>query len=272
MSEARQRLYRTEGVIIRRSNVGEADRILTVFTPGNGKLRVVAKGVRRSRSRLSGHVELLSHSTFLIARARNLDIITQAQTLHAYGDLRRDLERIGWGCHLAELVDRMTPEQAENYPVFQLLLEALDELDQGKNAELVARSFELHLLGYLGYRPQIFRCVACDRELEPRAHAFSTTLGGILCPQCRGEDRRAQPLSLEALKVLRFLQRHRLQEVERLNLGNGCRAEIEDLLHRYVRTILERDLHSAGFLDTLRRRLSPQLGGRYDDESPEHDR
>lgn len=266
MSTARERLYRTEGVIIRRSDIGETDRILTVYTPGRGKLRLVAKGVRRPGSRLAGHVELLSHSTFLIARARSLDIVTQAQTLRAFTELRQDLEYIGWGCHLAELVDRMTPEESENFPVFQLLLQALDQLDRGKNPEPVARAFELHLLSYLGYRPQVFRCVNCDRELEQRAHAFSTTLGGVLCPECRGQDSRARPLSWETLKALRFLQRSGLNEVDHILLANGCRAEIEDLLYRYVRSIVEHDLNSAGFLEALRRRQTAQIGGAHDDE------
>jgi DNA repair protein RecO (recombination protein O) len=257
MSEARRRLYRIEGVVIRRSDVGETDRILTLYTPDRGKVRVVAKGARRPGSRLAGHVELLSHSTFLIARGRNLDIVTQAQTMAAFSALRQDLERVGWGCYLAELLDRMAPEQAENCPAFQLLVEALEHLDQGRDPEMVARSFELHLLGYMGYRPQVFRCVSCEAELEPRPQVFSATLGGALCPRCQEQDRQARPVSVEALKVLRYIQRNSLAEAERLQLGNGCRREIADLLRLYIRTILERDLNAAAFLETLHCMRSP---------------
>jgi len=261
MSEARRRLYRSEGIVIRRIDLGETDRILTLFTPERGKLRVVAKGVRRPGSRLAGHVELLSYSTFLIARGRSLDIVTQAQTVQAFSFLRQNLERIGWGCYLAEMSDRMAPEQAENYPAFELLLEALDYLDQGRSPEMIARGFEMHLLGYMGYRPQIFRCVACEEDLEPREHVFSATRGGVLCPRCREQDRRARPISLEALKVLRYIQRNGLAEVERLQLGSGCRQEVEDVLYLYIRTILERELNAVGFLDTLHRVRSPKMRG-----------
>lgn len=250
---ARQRLYRTEGIIIQRHDFGEGDRILTLYTPDRGKLRVVSKGVRRPGSRLAGHVELLTHSTFLIARGRSLDIVTQAQTIHAFASLRQDLERIGWACYMAEMLGRMTVEEVESIPVFQLLLAALERLDQGAPSEMLVRSFELHLLGYLGFRPQLFRCVSCDRDLEPRDQAFSVLLGGVLCPKCRGEDRQAMPLTLEVLKVLRYLQRSSLSDAERLRLGNGSRREVETLLHRYIRAILERDLNAAGFLDLLRR-------------------
>ncbi len=253
MSRARERLYRTEGIIVRRTDTGEADRILTLYTPDRGKLHLVARGVRRPGSRLAGHLELLSHSTFLIARARTLDIVTQAQTLHAFAGIRQDLERIGWACYLAELVERLTVE-AENEPVFALLLEALEYLEQGRDAELLARSFELHLLGYLGYRPQVFCCVSCEEPLEPRAHTFSASLGGVLCPQCRERDRRARPLSLEALKVLRYLLRNGLGEATRLRLNAARRREVEEVLHDYIRAILEREPNSVAVLQTLRNR------------------
>ncbi len=252
MIEARERLYQTEGVILRRNDVGEADRILTLYTPERGKIRLLAKGVRRPSSRMAGHVELLTHSAFLVARGRNLDIITQAQTRQAFAALRQNLERIGWGCYIAELLERMAPEQEENYPAYLLLLEALDLLDQGRNPEPVARSFEVHLLGYMGYRPQLFRCVSCEAEMEERPPVFSIPQGGVLCPRCREEDPRARPLSLEGWKALRYLQDTGLSEAERLRLPSGCRREVADLLHAYICSILERDLNAVEFLEMLR--------------------
>ncbi len=252
MTEARQRLYRTEGVILRRNDIGEADRILTLYTPAQGKIRLLAKGVRRPGSRLAGHVELLAHSTFLVARGRNLDIITQAQTRQAFSALRQDLERIGWGCYIAELLERMAPEQEENYPAYLLLLEALDLLDRGGNGELIARSFEVHLLGYMGYRPQLFRCASCETEMEGTPQVFSVSQGGALCPRCREKDPRAPSLAPEGWKVLRYLQSTGLPEAERLQLPDRCRMEVADLLHAYICSILERDLNAVAFLKTIR--------------------
>jgi DNA repair protein RecO (recombination protein O) len=254
VSESRQRLYRTDGIVIRRSDIGEADRILTLYTPARGKLRVVIKGVRRPGSRMAGHVELLNHCSFVLARGRNLDIVTQAQSLATFTTLRQDLERIGWGCYVAELLGQMAPEQADNYPAFQLLLETLERLDQGQNAEMVVRAYELHLLNDMGYRPQLWHCASCNAELEVRPHVFSSTSGGLLCPRCQGGDRYAQLVSLETIKTLRYLQRNGLAEAERLVLPSGCRGEVEQILYQYIRTILERDLNAASFLDTLRGR------------------
>lgn len=258
MSESRQRLYRTEGIVIRRSNLGETDRILTLYTPTRGKLRAVVKGVRRPGSRMAGHVELLNHSSLLLARGRSLDIITQAQSIATFNALRQDLERIGWGCYTAELLGHMAPEQADNYPAFRLLLEVLEQLDQGQNPELVVRSYELHLLNYMGFRPQLWRCVSCDAELALQPHVFSATSGGLLCPRCQEEDRYAHSLSLQTIKALRYLQRNGLAEADRLVLPADCRGELEQTLYQYIRTILERDVNAVGFLDTLRRGIVHQ--------------
>src|SRR3989304_4519194 len=104
------RLYKTEAVVVRAMDLGEADRILTLLTPGLGKLRAVAKGVRRSQSKLGGHLDLLTRSSVMVARGKNLDIITQAQGLDSFLPLRNDLMRLGCGLYAAELAERFTPE------------------------------------------------------------------------------------------------------------------------------------------------------------------
>ncbi|MBN1484864.1 MAG: DNA repair protein RecO [Chloroflexia bacterium] len=260
MNTNRQRLYNSEGIVMRRWDVGESDRILALYTPERGKLRVISKGVRRPGSRLAGHVELLCHSAFLIARGRHLDIVTQAQTLHAFANLRQNLERIGWACYAAELVDRMTVEEAATEPAFRLFLAVLERLDRGAPPEILIRSFELHLLGYLGYRPQLFRCVSCEQEVQARPQFFSALLGGVLCPSCRGADPQAQSLSLEALKILRYLQRNSLSDAERLRLEPQRGRELEALLHPYIRIILEQEMNAPSFLGLLRRESARQKG------------
>jgi DNA repair protein RecO (recombination protein O) len=101
----RERLYRTEAIVIKRSDFFEADRLLTLYTPKLGKIRAIAKGVRKPTSRKSGHVELFTHSQLLIAKGRNLDIVTQAETVHAFRSLREDLLRTTYAFYGAELLD-----------------------------------------------------------------------------------------------------------------------------------------------------------------------
>jgi DNA repair protein RecO (recombination protein O) len=246
----RDRVYRTEAVIIRRSDFAEADRLLTLFTP-QGKRRVVAKGARKTTSRLAGHIELFTHATLLLAVGRNLDIVTQSVILHGFDTLRGDLRRIGAAYYAAELIDRLTEEEDENRPAFELLVATLAALDASRNIDLALRFYELHLLGYLGYRPQLYHCAVCQEALTEEADRFSPAGGGVLCPRCAAGDRAAMPMSLSAFKLLRFLQAQPLEAIERLNISPAVREETEQLLRAYIRRILERDLKSVAFLEEV---------------------
>ena len=246
----RDRVYRTEAVIIRRSDFGEADRLLTLITP-QGKRRVVAKGARKTTSRLAGHIELFTHTTLLLAVGRNLDIVTQSVILHSFDTLRGDLQRIGAAYYAAELIDRLIEEEDENRPAFDLLVATLQTLDTTRNLDLALRFYELRLLGYLGYRPQLYHCAVCQEVLTEETNRFSSEAGGALCPRCAAADRGARPMSLSAFKLLRFLQAQPLDTIERLSISPATRDEVEKLLRAYIRRILERDLKSIAFLDEV---------------------
>jgi DNA repair protein RecO (recombination protein O) len=246
----RDRVYRTEAVIIRRSDFGEADRLLTLLTP-QGKRRVVAKGARKTTSRLAGHIELFTHTSLLLAVGRNLDIVTQSMILHSFDTLRGDLRRIGAAYYAAELIDRLTEEEDENRPAFELLVATLAALDISRNVDLALRFYELHLLGYSGYRPHLYHCAACQEALTEEANRFSPASGGVLCPRCAAGDRATMPMSLGAFKLLRFLQAQPLEAIDRLNISSAVREEAEQLLRAYIRRILERDLKSVAFLEEV---------------------
>jgi DNA repair protein RecO (recombination protein O) len=149
----RPRTYQTEAIITKKTKLGEADRILTLYTPHLGKIQAVAKGVRRPRSKLSGHLELITHSLVSLARGRNLDTITGSQTIASFLPIKSDLDLSSYALYAIELVNQFTADHIENQRLFQLLLDTLERLCQGDNSELVLRYFELHLVGEVGYRP-----------------------------------------------------------------------------------------------------------------------
>jgi len=251
MGVDRPRLLRTEAIVIKRVDFGEADKILTLYTPYMGKLRAVAKGVRRPTSKLGGHVELLTHSQMLLARGRNLDIVTQSETRHSFIDLRGDLQRTGYACYVAELLDRLTADQVENQPVFALLLETLQRLDEGRGPEMAVHLFEMQLLGYLGYRPQLHRCVQCDAALGPTANFFSAVAGGALCYDCGRAQPTARALTVNGFKVLRLLQASDYGTASRLRIDAPLQRELEGILRSQVNYILEGELKSVAVLRSL---------------------
>lgn len=251
----RERVYRTEAIVLRRTDFGEADRLLTVFTPHRGKLRLVAKGARKPTSRKSGHVELFSHGQFLVAVGRELDILTQAETLEPYLALREDLLRTTYAYYVAELADAFAAEQDENRPLFDLLKDAFGWLCTAEDLALVARYFELHLLGLVGYQPQLFICGMCKVQLKPEINYLSAADGSVVCRQCGHDRMGTTEISVNALKVMRFLQTRQWETCRLLRLSSSSHAQVERAMNQYITYHLERKLKSVEFIHRLRRQM-----------------
>ncbi len=253
MQSHRNRVYRIQAVVLARRDWGEADRLLTLFTADKGKLRVLAPGARKPTSRKSGHVELFSLGNFMLAQGRTFDKVTQAETVAYRADLREDLERVSAAYILVELVDRFLEEHDENAMVFDLLNAALDALNSGATIPLLLRFFEMKLLGYVGYQPQLYQCQECNEELQPVAQFYHPAEASVVCPNCAPAIPLLMPLSIDALKIMRFLQTSSWEKTQRLTLAPALENELERLLHRTVSTLLERDVNAIKFMNELER-------------------
>lgn len=250
---SKPRNYQTEAIIIKKAKLGEADRILTLYTPELGKIQAVAKGVRRPKSKMAGHLELLTHSLVSLARGRNLDTITGSQTINSFLTLKSDFGLTSYALYATELVNQFTADHIENRPLFRLLLETMEKLCQPGDSELVLRYFELHLLNEVGYRPQLQQCVACHQPLKPITNSFSSSAGGMLCPNCCRSQALPYSLSVNALKVLRLLQSSNYSTVSRVKMNPPLSQELETVMRDYLKYLLEREVKSAVFIkDTLR--------------------
>jgi DNA repair protein RecO (recombination protein O) len=237
-------------VVLRQTPLGEADRILTLYAPDLGKIRAVAKGVRRTKSKLAGNLELLNQVSVSLSEGRNLDIVNESEVIQSFRSFKEDLERVSKAIYVAELVDGFSIEQSGNFPLYQLLIHTLEWMSRAQNAELLLRYFESRLLDYTGYKPEIKVCVECQETLEPGGHFFVAAQGGVLCPNCRMDSGDTMvPISLNAMKVLRFLMREkRYDKVDELTVPPGLVAELERLLCNYIQSIVEKDFKSAEFM------------------------
>ncbi|MFC1913094.1 DNA repair protein RecO [Chloroflexota bacterium] len=249
---SKPRNYQTEAIIIKKIKLGEADRILTFYTPHLGKIRAVAKGVRRPRSKMAGHLELLTNSLVSLARGRNLDTVTGSQTIDSFLPLKSDLQLTSCALYATELIEQFTADHVENIPLFLLLLETMHRLCQGNDNEMVLRYFELHLLDLVGYRPQLQRCLSCQRALEPTTNSFCSHVGGMLCPNCSQSHFSTYPLSVNALKVLRLLQNRDYNTARKLKINRALSRELEEVIRDYLKYLLEREIKSIAWLDTLK--------------------
>jgi DNA repair protein RecO (recombination protein O) len=255
----RERSLRVEAIVLRHNDWGEADRLLGIFTREMGKLRVIAKGVRKPRSRKAGHLEPFTRVSLLLAKGRDLWIITQAETVNAHLNLRQDLLRLGYASYVVELLDRFTYEEGENTALYRLLSETLARLDSHAEPGIAIHYYEIRLLDLLGFRPQLFTCAACREEIQPVDQYFSAALGGVLCPRCGAATPGASPVSMSALKYLRHFQRSSYTEATRARPTPEVERELERLLQQYLTYLLERGLNSPAFLRRVQR-SEPDLG------------
>ncbi|MBA4421069.1 MAG: DNA repair protein RecO [Anaerolinea sp.] len=245
------RSYRTEALVIRHSNFGEADRILTLFSREQGKVRAIAKGIRKLKSRKAGHLEPFTRVLLQLARGRDLLIVTQAETVEAYLNIRASLEVTAQAAYVLEILERFTFDEEENRELYQLAVEALQRLDSGVESFYANRYYEMHVLNALGFKPELFACVICREVIQPVDQYFSAAQGGVVCPKCIGKVEGAHPISVDALRFLRHFQRSDFKEAVRANPEFLVRGEMEDLLQHYISIQLDRRLNTPGFIRAI---------------------
>jgi DNA repair protein RecO (recombination protein O) len=250
----RPRTYKTRAIVLAHLDLGEADRIVTLLTPQDGKVRAIAKGVRRPRSRIGGSVEPFAELDLVLARGRSLDVIVAVSVAQAWLALRDRLTSTATAWYLGELADRAVEERAGAPPVYGLLRRACQLLDDGMEPGRVARWFELGLADALGVRPELDRCVECQRVLEEDdPFRWEPALGGVLCGRHALLPTQGTALSLQALKVLRAYRRLDVEAIAALRVPTAVEGEVESALRRYTRVALERDARSLAFVDEVRR-------------------
>jgi DNA repair protein RecO (recombination protein O) len=248
----------TDAIVLSRFDYGEADRIMTLFTPTHGKFKAIAKGVRRTTSRLGGSLEPLAELRVALARGRTFDIVTQVEVTHAWLSLRDSLESAATAWYLAELADRSIEERHETEGLYALLKRAYELLDAGMAAGRVARWYEMNLADELGVRPEVDRCVECDRMLEAdEEFRWVPPLGGVLCHRCPGPPAESAGLSVDALKLLKAYQRMDVEAIAALRLPPLVEREVEGAMRDFLHFSLDRDARSLAFLDEVRRTRRP---------------
>jgi len=180
-------------------------------------------------------------------------VVTEVRVGHAWLNLRDSLESAATAWYLAELADRSLEERHAAEPLYALLRRAYELLDAAMAPGRVARWYEMHLLDELGMRPEVDRCVECDRMLEAEERfRWVPPLGGVICQRCPGPPHERTGLSLEGLKLLKAYQRLDIEAIAGLRLAPAVETEVESALRDFVRQALEREARSLAFLDEIR--------------------
>lgn len=229
-------LYNDRGVVLRTYKLGESDRIVVLLTRDNGKVRAVAKGVRKTKSRFGGRLEPPSHVKVLLYQGRELDIVSQAETVDHFRALRDDLDRLGRAIVMLEATDQLSMEREVNRPLYDMLVGALRTLAE-RDAPLVVPAFCLKLLALEGFRPHVEACVACGAEGPLVSWAIEE--GGLRC----AAHRQGPAVSAEAIGVLQDVLGGRLN-IALEERRPSVVAEVDTLSIRALEHHLERRLRS----------------------------
>jgi len=234
--------YQTRGIVIGRTNFGEADRIVRLLTPEHGKLSTVAKGVRRVKSRLGGHLELFGEVELMLATGRNLDVITSARLLWYPHQLAGAYDRLGLAFMFATAIDRLTDSGQPQPKLYETLLQALRTLDETGAGPTLELWFKLQLTSALGYRPELSGCIVCGRHDEATSYYFDPARGGIVCHS--DASATSKPIATAAIKFWRLLLDYPYATIANIANGTQLSAATLPLADEFFEHHLGRAFHA----------------------------
>jgi DNA repair protein RecO (recombination protein O) len=251
-----RRQHRTEAIVLRLFDYGESDRIVTFCTAGYGKLRGIAKGARRSRKRFANALEPFSLSHLLFSRRGpdSLALVEGSEVISHFPQIRADLEKTLAASYLIDLTDQFLPEEKRNEAVFKLLRDFLSLIEASPIAESILRFFEIRLLKLSGYNPALDRCLLCNTPVgNETTYRFSVADGSLTCTGCRPAGADAIPVSLGTIRTLLLGREIEIDRLGRIQLSGQSADESRQLLARFIRHIIGRDLKSLHVLNEIRR-------------------
>jgi DNA repair protein RecO (recombination protein O) len=252
-------LYTTNAIVIRSSNYGESDKIVTFLTKDFGKIRGIAKGARRSRKRFQNALGLFSHIRLIFFDREGMGLVRAegCDILHAFPKIRGNLKKIFYGNYYLEFVDEMAGERETNREAFDLLLSFLSNLEEGDPKEEDLRIFEIRMLSLFGYQPNMKRCDVCKKDWDAVKEAatvfFSPQKGGVICEACSRSFNNLISLSLGTARLIERISQMELGKIHRLKFTPQALSESRELLPRFITYQLGKQLKSLKALRDLKR-------------------
>ncbi|MDP1884813.1 MAG: DNA repair protein RecO [Candidatus Moranbacteria bacterium] len=222
--------YKYNGIILNKKDVGEVDRIYTIYTLEAGKIRVLGKGVRKPNAKLAGNLESVTQAEIFLARSRGMGKITGSIVIDNFADIKADLDLINRVFYVFKILARLISDEEKDENIFRLLEKYLAVMDglSGKEdrADIVTLGLLFKILDEMGYRLEVERCVYCEKKLLLEKNYFSIARGGVLCAECFQFENKKIPVSNESIKLIRIFLRNKLENLVKLK---ASRQEISRL-------------------------------------------
>ncbi len=248
-------VFKAEAIVLKQFDLGEADKIITFYTKENGKIRAVARGVRKARSSISGLVLPFSYNLVTFYRGRSLDRINQIENIFSFSRLREDLSLMAYASFMAELVEKVSLEDQPNQELFSLLLASFHHLlKNGKERyNYIELTFKVHLLVILGLKPEINKCICCGNSYNStESNLFNVGQGGVICHNCYPELEKVQQISGEALQIMKRVFNYGLRPFNNLKISDRAFNELDELINSFLLFHLDIELKSFNFLNMIK--------------------
>ncbi|CFY00653.1 Recombination protein O, RecO [Syntrophomonas zehnderi OL-4] len=246
--------YQSRGVILKSRDFKDSDKLLSIFTEKDGKVKAIAKGVKKPKSSLRSCVQPFCHSFLYLNRGREMDLITQGRLLDFYGNSRQDLERALHCLYLMELLDKSLLEHVPLPGLYHTLINVLKAINEQELNPLYIRYFETQLLVHLGYQPVLRHCVKCGQQLDKKIF-FDLAEGGLTCLSCSRENEYQMVFSGETLGLLRFMTEGNLQAVNRIKASPAGLKQLELFLEKYLEYHLDRRFKTKNTISLMKKNM-----------------
>ena len=245
-------IQKTEGIVTKHIPIGEADRIVTLISPSIGKIRAVARGSRKPKSKMGGHLIPITRVKISVANTKTIDQITEVETIESFRKIKEDLYLLSKASYMTELAENFVQEHSESKQIFNLLLQCITLLQIAPDIEILVKFFEIKLMSQTGFKPEMIICSECGATLVPGSYKFSFESGGLLCNQCAGKIHSfTEKLSTNSIKLIRFIQNENFEKIAKLNSTKNLLEEIERVISGYMRSILDKELKTKPLLDLI---------------------
>lgn len=250
-------ISKTEGIVLKHINLGEADKILTILTRNKGKIKAIAKGCRKPKSSLLSSSEVFVFSEFVLYKGTNFYHISQAETRETFFNIRKDLLRLSYAAYFTELAEAVSDEDIPSERLFLLLAKTLYYLSVGEMPiGLLCLGYQLKLMDISGYRPNLHRCSLCGKASEDYTR-FSIDLGGVICRDCSADENMKKAgevfkISQGTAEALKFLLNIEISRLNTKKIDNTIFNEIERITRAFTRNHLDKRFKSLDFLDTIK--------------------
>ena len=238
---------KTQGIVIKRINYGEADRILTILTSDHGKIKAIAKGSRKILSKLGGSLEPFCLVDFIFHEGRSFYIVTSASVAEHFESVHTNIEKTSKAFYIGELLDKFLEEKQNHPEVFELFSKYLENLDKADDPILIP-VFSAKILENLGFKPVTADCLHCQNKLLPEQNYWDDIEGGVICNSCHNKFGHGQEISNDVIKILRLVFSPEFKVGSKININDKYKKQTGLVLESYIEGIIERELKSKKFM------------------------